>query len=139
MWIVTPGKEEKSNTFTYYKRAKEQLTSGGHYHQIIFFDFCSETNTDQENNLFCVIQTSTSTTIFFNIFLNDICNGVFSIGFLIAVVNPDPIEDYMNGVHIIFSNEKSILILPMNQSPIPMCNNLESNESKGFVIQNSRI
>ena len=47
MWIITPGKEEKPNTYTYYKRAKEQLTSGGNYHRILFFCFCSETNTYQ--------------------------------------------------------------------------------------------
>ena len=55
IWIADPGKEEKSNTYTYYKHAKEQSTSGGHYQQIIFFRFFSETNTDQENCLFCVI------------------------------------------------------------------------------------
>ena len=91
MWIVTPDKEEKANTYTYYKRAKEQSTSGGNYHQIIFFCFCSKTNTDQENRLFCVIQSSKSNNIFFNIFLNARDNGVFSIGSLIAIVNPDPI------------------------------------------------
>ena len=63
MWIFTPGKEEKSDTYTYYKRAKDQSTSVGHYHQILFFSFCSETNTDQENCLFCVIQSSTSNNI----------------------------------------------------------------------------
>ena len=51
---------EKSNTHMNYKRAKEQSNSGGHYHRIIFFHFCSETNTDQANRLFCVIQSSTS-------------------------------------------------------------------------------
>ena len=69
MCIITPRKEEKPNTYTYYKRAKEQLTSCGHYHQIIVFGFCSETNTYQENSLFCVIQSSTSNTILFDIFL----------------------------------------------------------------------
>ena len=64
MWIVTPGKEEKLDTYTYYKRAKKQSTSGGHSHQIIFFSFFSETNTDQENHLFCVIQSSTSNNVF---------------------------------------------------------------------------
>ena len=39
MWIVTPGKEDKSNTYTFYKRAKEQSTSDGHYNRIIFFFF----------------------------------------------------------------------------------------------------
>ena len=139
MWIFTPGMEEKSNTYTYYKRAKEQSTSGGHYHQIIFFIFCSETNTDQANCLFCFIQSSTSNTVFFNIFINARDNSVFSIGSLIAIVNPDPIEDYMNGVPIIVSNEQSILMLPMNHSPIPMRNDLEANQSEGFVIQHSII
>ena len=63
IWIVTPGKEEKSNTYTYYERAKEKLTSGGHYHQILFFRFCSETNTGQENRLFGVIQSSKSNNV----------------------------------------------------------------------------
>ena len=80
MWIVTPGKEEKPNTYTYYKRAKEQSTSGGHYHRIIFVIFCSETNIDQENRLFCVTQSSTLHNVIFKIFLNAIYNGVFSIG-----------------------------------------------------------
>ena len=139
MWIVTPGKEEKSNTYTYYKRAKEKLTSGGHYHRIRFFRFCSETNTDQENSIFCVIQSSTSNTVLFNRFINARDNGVFSIGSLIAVSNPDTIEDYMKGIPIIVSNGQSILTLPMNHSLIPMRNDLEANESKGFVIQHSRI
>ena len=60
VWIVTNVKEEKYNTYMYYKRAKDQSTSGGHYHRIIFFHFCSETNIDQSNRLFCVIQSSTS-------------------------------------------------------------------------------
>ena len=38
----------------------------------------------------------------------------------------------MNGVPIIFPNEKSILMLPMNYSPIPMSNDLEAKELKGF-------
>ena len=114
MWIVTPGKEEKSNTYTYYKRAKEQSTSGGHYHQILFFRFCSETNTDQSNRLFCVIQSYASNTVFFIIFINARDNGVFSIGSIIAIVDLDPIEDYMNDVPIIVLNKQSILVLPMN-------------------------
>ena len=39
VWIVTPRKEEKPNTHIYYKLAKEQSTSGGHYYRIIFFRF----------------------------------------------------------------------------------------------------
>ena len=84
----------------YYKRAKDQSTPGGHYHQIIFFIFCSETKTDKANCLFFVIQSSTSNTVFFNIFLNDIDNGVFRICYLIAVVNTNPIEGHMNGFPI---------------------------------------
>ena len=52
MWIVTPGKEYISNTYTYYKRMKDKSTSGDHYHQILFFRFCTETNTFQSDCLF---------------------------------------------------------------------------------------
>ena len=93
MWIVTPGKEEKSNTYTYYKLVKEQSAPGGHWHRFFFFRFCSETNTDQANRLFCVIQSSTSNTVFFDGFFNARDNGIFSIGYLIAIFNPDTIED----------------------------------------------
>ena len=123
----------------YYKRVKEQSTSGGHYHKILFFCLCSGTNTDQNNCLLCVIQSSTSNTLFFNKFLNARENGVFSIGYLIAFLIPDPIEDYMNSVPIIVSNEQSIIMLPINQSLISMHNDLKANESKGFFIQHSRI
>ena len=56
------------------------------------------------------------------------------IGSRIGIVNPDPIEDYMNGVHVIVSNKQPILMIPMNHSPISMRNNLEANESKVFVF-----
>ena len=88
----------------YYKHAKEQSTSGGHYHKILFFCLCSGTNIDQNNCLLCVIQSSTPKTLFFNRFLNARENGVSSIGSLNDFINPDPIEDYMNGVPIIVSN-----------------------------------
>ena len=104
MWMVNTRKEEKSNTYTYYKHEKEQSTSGGHCHWIILFNFCSETNTDQGYCLFCVIQSSTSNTVSFNRFFNARDNDIFSIVSLIVIVNPDPIEDYMNGSHIIVSN-----------------------------------
>ena len=77
--------------------------------------------------------------LFFNRSLYAIDNGVFSIGSPIDISNPDTVEDYMNGVRIIVSNEQLILMLPINHSPIPMCNDLESKESKGFIIKNSRI
>ena len=72
--------------------------------------------------MFCVLQSYKSNTVFFIIFLNARYNGVLSIGSLIAVFNTNTIEDYMNGVHIIVLNEQSILVLPMNHSPIHMCN-----------------
>ena len=77
--------------------------------------------------MFCVIQSFTSNTFPFNIFINAIDNGVFSIGSLSYIVNPDPIEYYINGVPIIVSNKQYILILPMNNSPVPMHNDLEEN------------
>ena len=119
--------EEKSDTYTYYKRSKGQITSGSNYHQIIFSLFCSETNTNQSNCLSCVIQRSTSNTVLFNNFLNARDNRVFIIDSMIVVVNPDPIEGYMIGVPIIVSNKLYILMLPIIHSEIPMCDDLESN------------
>ena len=101
---------------------KEKLTLGGHCHQIIFLRFCSEIYIDQANDLFCVIQSPTSNNFFFYIFLNARDNGVVSIGYIIDIVNPDPNENYIIGVPIIALKEQSILMLPMNYSPIPMCN-----------------
>ena len=98
----------------------------------IFFCLCYKTNADQENRLFCVNQSSTSNNVLFNIFINDIYNGIFSIGSLIYFVNPDTIEDYMNGVLIIVSNEQLILMILMNHLPITICNNFEANKPKGF-------
>ena len=139
MWVVNPGKEEKANTYTYYRRVKEKSTSGGHYHRILLFSFCSKINIDQASFLFCVIKSYASNTVFFHIFPNARYNGIFIIGYLFDIVNPDPVEDYMNGVPIIVPNEQSILMLPMNCSPIPMHNDLEANKLKGFFIQHSKI
>ena len=103
-----------------------------------FFRFCSKkAHTDQKKYMFYVIQSYISNTVFLNICLyaRDYC--VLNIGSLIVLFNPDPIEDYMNGVRIIVSNEQSTLMLPMNNSPISMRNNLEANESEGFVVQHS--
>ena len=108
------------------------MTLGGHYHQILSFHFSSETNIDQANCLFCVIQSSTSNTVFFNRFINSRYNGIFSIGSLIAILSPDPIEDYINGVPIIVSNKQAIIMLPINHSLVPMSNNLNTKKSKGF-------
>ena len=104
-----------------------------------FLLFFNGTNTDQANRPFCVIKSSTSNTAFFNIFINDRDNVVFSIGSIIDVVNPDHIEYYRHGVPIIFSNEQEILMLPMNHWPIIMCNDLETNKLKGMDIQHSII
>ena len=57
--------------------------------------------------MFCVIQSSTSNTVFFNRFINARDNGVFSIGSIISVVNPDTIKDYMNGVLIFFEQTRN--------------------------------
>ena len=39
MWIVTPGKDENSSTYSYYKRAQAKNTSGCQYNRILFFPF----------------------------------------------------------------------------------------------------
>ena len=52
--------------------------------------------------MFCVIHSSVRNTVFFTRFLNARDNGVFIIDSIIAIVNYDTIEDYMNGVPIFF-------------------------------------
>ena len=39
----------------------------------------------------------------------------------------------MNCVPIIVSNEQAIFVLPMNHSPIPVCNDLKANKSKKLL------
>jgi hypothetical protein len=60
-------------------------------------------------------------------------------GLFIAIVNPDPIKDYMNGTPMIVTNEKAILLQPYVHPSIPMYTDFEANESKTFVIAHSRI
>jgi hypothetical protein len=140
MWIVTPGKDENSSTYSYYKRAQAKNTSGCQYNRILFFRFCSETNSNQNNRLFCVVHTNTKKNHqFFDRFANERDNGLCTIGSLIAIVNPDPIEDYMNGTPMIVTNEKAILLQPFVHPSIPMCTDLDANESKAFVITQSTI
>ena len=118
----------------YYKLVKEQSASGGHFHQTIFFCFCSATKTDQANRIFSVIKSYKSNTGFYTRFINARDNGVSSIGSLIAIVKPDPIKYYINGVPIIVSNKKEILMLPMNHSLISMHNGLEAIKPKYVFI-----
>ena len=140
MWIVTPGKDENSSTYSYYKRSQAKNTSGCLYNRILFFRFVSEKNSSQNNRLFCVVHLNMKINHhFFDRFANERDNGLFTIGSLIAIVNPDPIEDYMNGTPMIVSYEKSILLKPMLHLPVPMCSDLEANESKAFVIPRSTI
>ena len=119
---------------------KEQSTPGGNYHWIIFCSFCSETNKYQENCMFFVIQSSTSNNVFFKRFINTRDNGVSSIGYLITIVNPDTIEEYMNDVPI-FYNEQWILMIPMNNSPIPIRNDSKKNNLNvvSFKKEESRL
>lgn len=140
MWIVTPGKDESSSTYSYYKRSQAKNTSGCLYNRILFFRFVSESNSSQNNRLFCVVHLNMKKNHhFFDRFANERDNGVFTIGALIAIVNLDPIEDYMNGTPMIVSYEKAILLKAMLHSPVPMCSDLEANESKAFVIPNSTV
>ena len=52
---------------------------------------------------------------------------VFLALVIIAIVNHDTIEYYMNGVPIILLKKQTIIMITMNYSPIPRRNNLEAN------------
>ena len=87
---------------------------------MLFFRFVSEKQTDQLNRIFCVMQNSTTNQHFFNRLSVARDNGQCTIGSLIAIVNPDPIENYMRGIPMITS--------------IPLQNDLQANETKAFVL-----
>mmetsp|Transcript_22253 Transcript_22253/g.27288 ORF Transcript_22253/g.27288 Transcript_22253/m.27288 type:complete len:441 (+) Transcript_22253:151-1473(+) len=140
MWIVTPGIDQSSSTYSYYKRSQAKNTTGCSYNRILFFRFVSETNSSQNNRLFCVVhQKMQKNNVFFDRTPNARDNGFVTIGTLIAIVNPEPIEDYMNGTPMIVSHEKAILLNPMIHKEIPMCSDLAANETKAFVITDSSI
>ena len=100
-----------------------------------FIFFLKQTHT-QKPYVLCKI--SKSDTVFLNRFFNNRDNDFLKICSLITIVNNDTIEDCMNGVTIIVL-EKHNIVLPINHSPIPMCNNIKSNELKVFVTHYSRI
>lgn len=140
MWIVTPGKDESSSTYSYYKRSQAKNTTGCLYNRILFFRFVSEKSSSQNNRLFCVVHLNMKKNhVFFDRFANERDNGFFSIGSMVSIVNPDPIEDYMNGTPMITSNEKAILLQPMVHVPVSISSDLEALESKAFVINRSIV
>jgi len=94
------------------------------HNHIIFFRFYSETSSDQMNRIFCVVQIAKTNTVFFNWFPNARDNGMFSIGSIVAIVNPDSIEDCMNDVPMIVSNEQAILLRPILHRTVPVKNHL---------------
>ena len=93
-----------------------------------------EKQTDQLNRIFCVMQNSTTNQHFFNRLSVARDNGQCTIGSLIAIVNPDPIENYMRGIPMITSSEQSMLLRPTFHSSIPLQNDLQANETKAFVL-----
>ena len=120
MWISTPGIEEKQQKVQWYKKNSKTNASSCSYNRMLFFRFVSEKQTDQLNRIFCVMQNSTTNQHFFNRLSVARDNGQCTIGSLIAIVNPDPIENYMRGIPMITS--------------IPLQNDLQANETKAFVL-----
>ena len=103
------------------------------------FRVVSKENPETSNRMFHMIQNSTTNKEIFdrNAVFRD--NGVISIGTVLIIVNPDPIENYMNGIPAITTKERVIVAKPMNHPNIPLSNNLEGNDSKAFVYNEAKI
>ena len=136
--VITPCREQ--GTFTYQKRYRSQTTNGStQYDRILMFRFVSETDNDFSNRLFYVMQNSTTNVTFFDRNTNFRDNGVCTISTLFAIVNPDPIENYMQGIPMITTKERAIILQPMVHRPIAMPNDIGGNEMKAFVVSASEI
>ncbi len=142
LWIVTPSKDESSRTYSYSNKrfSKTNLSSGGLYNRILFFRECSEQGSSEDNRIFCMVQlNNVKNTALFNRFPTERDNGMFTIGSLIGVVNPEPIDEYMIDIPMIVSHDKAILLKPFPiRSSIPLLK-LKANETKAFVYCGSDI
>ena len=136
--IITPSKEQAQANVM--KRFKNQSSSNPMaYRTIYMFRVVSKENAETSNRMFHMIQNSTTNKEIFdrNAVFRD--NGVISIGTVLIIVNPDPIENYMNGIPAITTKERVIVAKPMNHPNIPLSNNLEGNDSKAFVYNEAKI
>ena len=136
--IITPCREQ--GTFMYQRRYKSQTTNGStQYDRIMMFRFVSETPNDFTNRLFYVMQNNTTNVNFFDRNTNFRDNGVCTIGTLFAIVNPDPIENYMQGIPMITTKERAIILQPFVHRPVAMSNDIGGNEMKAFVVTGTDI
>ena len=136
--IITPCREQ--GTFMYQRRYKSQTTNGSNqYDRIMMFRFVSETPSDFISRLFYVMQNSSTNVNFFDRNTNFRDNGICTIGTLFGIVNPDPIENYMQGIPMITTKERAIILQPFVHRPVPMSNDIGGNEMKAFVVTGTDI
>ena len=136
--IITPSKELSQANIM--RRLKNQTSSSTPtvYRSIYLFLAVSERSPNQ-NRLFYMIMNSTNNTHLFERNTNFRDNGVISIGTLMLIVNPDPVENFLKGVPIITTKERAVVLQPMQLPEIPLKNSLDGNDSRGFAYNNAEI
>ena len=138
--IITPSKElSQANVMRRYKPQSTTSNTATTYRSIYLFLNVSENHDSDQNSLFYMIMNSTSNTHLFERNTNFRDNGIISIGTLLLIVNPDPVENFLNGIPILSTMERAVVLNPRTLTQVPLSNNIEGNESRGFIYNNAEI
>ena len=138
--IITPSKElSQANVMRRYKPQSTTTNTSTIYRSIYLFLNVSENHDSDQNSLFYMIMNSTTNTHLFERNTNFRDNGTISIGTLLMIVNPDPVENFMNGIPILSTKERAVVLNSRTFTQVPLSNNIEGNESRGFIYNNAEI
>jgi hypothetical protein len=110
--IITPSKDlSQAIVMRKYKNQTTSNTATA-YRSIFLFLNVSEKQQGQ-NRLFYMIMNSTSNKDLFEHNSNFRDNGVITIGTLMLIVNPDPVENFLNKIPIVTTKERAVVFKPI--------------------------
>ena len=137
--VIMPGRDQ--NNFSYQRKYKTATTSSTmKYHRIFMFCVVSEQGDASESRqIFYMMQNATTNTELFNRNTNFRDNGIITIGTILMIVNPNPVERFMQNIPMLTTNERAIAIQPINHPTALMNNDLDGNDCKAFVINNALL
>ena len=125
------GKEEKY-VYQYRKQGKSVSNSGSYGRLFLLMDL-----EDESGTLYYLIQSTAQHGNLWNFNRSIRDNGDITIGTILCVLNPRPIERYMAGqIPIIETDHPVVTLQSENLRTINMRENLPSNETIGFCVKN---
>lgn len=136
--IITPTRD--NDVLKYQRRHRAQNTAANaNYTRILMCRVVAETNTQHDGKVFYVLQNSkeNKTILDRNPALRD--NGSLTIGSCMAIVNPDPIDKFLQNIPMISSSERVVILRQRRLEAIPYPTELDGNEIKAFLIHGSRL